>query len=674
MKTHSIFRFFFLIFLPFSVIGQTQLTNLPTFYITTTNNVPITSEEDWLTGKVTIVSSDTTENMKDSPIEIRGRGNSTWYSMAKKSYRVKFDKKTHLLNLPAKEKDWVFLANYADKTLIRNAVAFEIGIQIGMEYSPPGRFGDVYLNGDFIGNYMITDQLEVTTSRVPAEKQDSTMTTLPNISGGYLLEIDGMLDTIADPVYLKTPKGLNAIIKYPKDDEINSPQKIYISDFVKGFETTLFSANYLDASTGYRNLVDTTAIVNWYLACELTGNSDSFWSTYFYKKRNVDKLIFGPLWDFDIAFDNDNRLGDDSQELMRNVAWDPKTWISQFATDPWFLKKVYARFMEVKAAGLLQHLQDFIDQKAIDLNLSQQKNFQRWDILNNIVYLELAARGTYAAEISFLKNYLNTRFAYLETALKYTEPPVITSTVTADYYYTIINKLNGKTIDIQDTSKSDNAKVVLFSANPDKLSQQWKFVKTNTPNVYFIMNRLSGKVIQNDGLMTSQLFQNTQNAGLSNQQWKVVAINPNYAGIQNTLSNQYAIDNTSGNSSDGNPIIEYAANITGNENQQWGFVKLNQITTGIGSVEQATTSLKISPNPAEDDVMITYSGINNGIVKLSVYSCQGVLIYSIINPVYNTESVNIQLSVKEIGLAKGIYILKMNTENGIEFSAKLVVK
>jgi hypothetical protein len=188
------------------------------------------------------------------------------------------------------------------------------------------------------------------------------------------------------------------------------------------------------------------------------------------------------------------------------------------------------------------------------------------------------------------------------------------------------------------------------------------------------MNRLSGKVIQNDGLMTSQLFQNTQNAGLSNQQWKVVAINPNYAGIQNTLSNQYAIDNTSGNSSDGNPIIEYAANITGNENQQWGFVKLNQITTGIGSVEQATTSLKISPNPAEDDVMITYSGINNGIVKLSVYSCQGVLIYSIINPVYNTESVNIQLSVKEIGLAKGIYILKMNTENGIELSAKLLVK
>jgi hypothetical protein len=674
MKSLSFFCFLFSFFLSLSVTGQTQLTNLPTFYITTTNNVPITSETDYLTGKVTIVSSDSTECMKDSPVEIRGRGNSTWYSMEKKSYRVKFDKKTHLLNLPAKEKDWVFLANYADKTLIRNAVAFEIGKQLGMEYTPPGRFGDVYLNGDFIGNYMITDQLEVTTNRVPAEKQDSTMITLPNISGGYLLDIDGLLDTIADPVYFKTPKGLDVDIKYPKDDEINSTQKTYISDFVKGFETTLFSANYLDATTGYRNLVDTTAIVNWYLACELTGNSDSFWSMYFYKKRNVDKLIIGPLWDYDIAFDNDRRLGDDSQKLMRNIAWDPKTWINQFATDPWFLKKVYARFMEVKASGLLQHLQGFIDQKAIDLNVSQQKNFTRWNILNTIVYQELAARGTYAAEISFLKNYLTIRFAYLETALKNTEPPVFTSIVSPDYFYTITNKLNGKTIDIQDASQLNNAKVVLYSADSTRWSQQWKFVKTNTPNVYNIMNRFSGKVIQNDGFMTSQLFQNTQNAGLSNQQWKVVPINSNYAGIQNTLSNQYVIDNSGGNSSDGNPIIEYAANITGNENQQWGFVKLNQIITGIGSIEQAKTTLTITPNPVEDVVMLTCKGITSDKVKLSVYSCQGVLIYSTIKQVNNSESVNIQLSVKEIGLAKSIYILKMTTENGIELSAKLVVK
>ena len=673
MKSLSFFCYLFIFFLPLSVIGQTQLTNLPSFYITTTNNVPITSEEDWLPGKVTVVSSDSTENMKDVAIEIRGRGNSTW-SMAKKSYRVKFDKKTHLLNLPAKEKDWVFLANYADKTLIRNAVAFEIGKQLGMDYTPPARFGDVYLNGDFIGNYTITDQLEVTTSRVPAEKQDSTMTSLPDISGGYLLEIDGMLDTIADPVYLKTPKGLNAIIKYPKDDEINSQQKNYISDFVKGFETTLFSADYLDGSKGYRNMVDTTAIVNWYLACELTGNSDSFWSSYFFKRRNVDKLVFGPLWDFDIAFDNDNRLGDDSQKLMRNVAWDPKIWINQFATDPWFLKKVYARFLEVKASGLLQHLQDFVDQKAIELNSSQQKNFQRWNILNNVIYLELAARGTYTAEISFLKNYLTTRFAYLETALKYTEPPIITSTVSSDYYYNIVNKLNGKTIDIQDSSKLDNAKVVLFSADPDKLSQQWKFVKTTTSGVYFIMNRFSGKVLQNDGLMTSQLFQNTQNTGLTNQKWKVVALNTNYAGIQNTLSTQYAIDNNSGNSTDGNSIIEYAANISGNENQQWGFVKLNQIVTGTGSVEQSNISLSITPNPVEDVVLVTCNGISNDKINLSVYSCQGVLIYSTIKQIYNTNQAVIELSVRNMGLAKGIYILKMKTGTGTELSEKLVVK
>jgi hypothetical protein len=322
----------------------------------------------------------------------------------------------------------------------------------------------------------------------------------------------------------------------------------------------------------------------------------------------------------------------------------------------------------------LQHLQDFVDQKAIELNSSQQKNFQRWNILNNIVYLELAARGTYAAEISFLKNYLTTRFAYLETALKYTEPPVITSTVSSDYYYNIVNKLNGKTIDIQDSSKLDNAKVVLFSADPDKLSQQWKFVKTTTPNVYFIMNRFTGKVLQSDGIMASQLFQNTQNAGLSNQKWKVVTINTNYAGIQNTLSTQYAIDNNSGNSSDGNSIITYAANITGNVNQQWGFVKLNQILTGIESVEQVKTTLTITPNPVDDVVMLTCTGISNDKINLSVYSCQGVLIYSTIKQIYNSNQTVIELSVRNMGLAKGIYILKMKAGTGTELSEKLVVK
>ena len=65
-------------------------------------------------------------------------------------------------------------------------------------------------------------------------------------------------------------------------------------------------------------------MVDWYIACELFGNSDAWWSTYMYKERN-DLFKFGPLWDFDFAFNNDNRLGDATQKLMRTYAHDPKT-------------------------------------------------------------------------------------------------------------------------------------------------------------------------------------------------------------------------------------------------------------------------------------------------------------------------------------------------------------
>jgi len=665
--------FVFLLFADL-VKSQTQLTNLPTFYITTTNSVPIMSTDIWVTGKVTIVSSNPTECIKDSTIEIRGRGNSTWTKMAKKSFRMKFGKKTRILNLPAKEKDWVLMANYADKTLLRNAVAFEIGKQLGMAYTPPVRYGDVYLNGDYIGNYLITDQLEVAVNRVPLEKQDTTMATLPDISGGYLLEINGTLDTIEDPIYLKTDKGLNVIVKYPKDDDINLEQKNYIFNFLKNFESTLFSSTYLDPSIGYRNMVDTAAIVNWYLACELTGNPDCFWSTYFYKKRNIDKIIFGPLWDYDIAFSNDDRLGDATQKLMRINAFYTKAWINQFYSDTWFQKKVYTRLLEMKSCGLLQHLQDFIDQKVIELNASQTLNFKRWDILNTKIYREIAIRGSYTAEVSFFKNYLTNHFAYLETALKYTELPVITSTINTDYLYNIVNKKTGKAIDIQDASTADNAKAVSNTLDPEKNSQQWKFIPTSSPDVYLIININSGLALQNDGVSGSQLQQNIANTSSTYQQWKIVPVTTTYAGVQSVLTNKYSINNRGGLATDGNPIIEYINNITGSDNQQWGFVKLNKISTGVESVLEQKLKIGVFPNPVEESTRIYCDGIGAESVQISVYSCQGTLVYTSPKQLTYAGSVSFFIPVKQFGFAQGIYILKLRNDRGYEATTKMVIK
>jgi len=331
--------FFIILFILVCLIAssQTQLTNLPTFYITTENGAAITSTDIYVPGFLTVVSSDTSEVITADTIEIRGRGNSTW-NFAKKPYRIKFENKRKLLNLPVKAKDWVLLANHANKTLIRNAVAFEVGEYLGMDFTPSVRFADVVLNGTFLGNYMVTDQVEVGGDRVEVEKQDTTDITEPNITGGYLLEVDGF--AAQEPLWFTTNKGVMITVKYPGSEDINQQQLDYIRNFTNSFESTLFSGTYADPAIGYRAMIDTTSFIDWYIASELTGNPDCFWSTYLYKKRGIPKFFYGPLWDYDIAFNNDYRLGDALQKRMIQYAFQNKTWILQQWTDPWFIKKV----------------------------------------------------------------------------------------------------------------------------------------------------------------------------------------------------------------------------------------------------------------------------------------------------------------------------------------------
>ena len=106
---------------------------------------------------------------------------------------------------------------------MRNAVAFEVSSFLGMEFTPAVRFVDVVLNGEFMGNYMVSDQVEVAKGRVPVEEQETTDTEEPAITGGYLIELDGFASS--EPVWFQTPKGLKVKVKYPKDDEINMKQR-----------------------------------------------------------------------------------------------------------------------------------------------------------------------------------------------------------------------------------------------------------------------------------------------------------------------------------------------------------------------------------------------------------------------------------------------------------------
>ena len=397
-----------------------QLTTVPTIYINTENGVAVTSKEDYVNAYVTVRGAENEEdNITEVLTEIKGRGNSTW-GMAKKPYRLKFDEKIKFLGNEVKEKNWVLLANYADKTLMRNALAFETARNMmNFGFTPSVTFVDVVLNGENLGSYMLTDQVEVKKKRVPVTEQETTTTMSDaEITGGYLIEVDGFADS--EISWFQTSQGMKVTIKYPKDDEINSDQSAYIANYTQNMENAMFSTNFTDAELGWRKYIDEASMVDWYIACELFGNSDSWWSTYIYKERD-DVFKFGPLWDFDIAFNNDNRLGDATTLMMRTYAHEPKTWISRWWQDAGFVSAVKTRWAELRAAGLEAFMTNYITTTATYLDASQKNNFEVWNILNTIVYNELAARGSYEAEVEFLKEYVRNRIAYLDTQFEMEE-------------------------------------------------------------------------------------------------------------------------------------------------------------------------------------------------------------------------------------------------------------
>jgi len=167
-----------------------QTTNLPDVIIHTLNAIDIVDpyKEVYRKGTISIVSDDG-ETFFNEITEIRGRGNNSW-THPKKPYKLKLDKKTNLLGLPAKAKEWTLINNYGDKTLMRNYLAFDISRRFEMEYTPAIKLVNVYLNGEFKGCYQLCDHMEVNENRVNVEEMDSTETQQPNISGGYMLEID----------------------------------------------------------------------------------------------------------------------------------------------------------------------------------------------------------------------------------------------------------------------------------------------------------------------------------------------------------------------------------------------------------------------------------------------------------------------------------------------------
>jgi hypothetical protein len=394
--------------LPEIVVGR-----FPTLVVNTTGAAPITSREVYVGGKWQLLDADSAL-LTEGTLDIRGRGNSTW-TMPKKPYRVRLTTAAELLGMPS-NRHWALLANFADKTLLRNDLVFDLGRRMGWSYVPRSQFVHLHLNGQYDGVYQLSEHIRVDPSRVNVPELKVADTAAAVVSGGYLLEVDELRgeDFCWDtprarmPVCAKSPETL----RQPGWEK----QQAYITGYFRDLEDALFGPNFTNPATGYAAYIDVPSAVDYLLLNELVKNVDGNLrrSTFFTKPRG-GKLYFGPLWDYDITIGNVNYDNADNTAGW-HIARAP--WFARLMQDPAFVQRVKLRWQEIRNNGTLTEWRKQIITRWDYMSAEQRRNFVRWPILAMWVWPNRVVPGSYDGEMAALQEWLSARTNWMDEQLK----------------------------------------------------------------------------------------------------------------------------------------------------------------------------------------------------------------------------------------------------------------
>ena len=423
-----------------------QITNLPTVSIHTLDGVIPFDKETDIEARISIIA-DGEQSLLSEVGSIRERGNYS-RTFPKKPYRIKYDKKRQVLDAPAKAKKWTLINNYGDKTLMRNLLAFELSRRMGMPYTPYGRAVDVLLNGEYKGCYQVCDQIEVNQNRVDITKMTPQDVSGSALTGGYFFEIDAYANQ--ERSWFWSNQGNPVTIKSPDDDSIVNVQFNYIKNYFNKMESQW--RNYLDLNTFLRH----------FLVGELSGNTDTYWSVFMYKQRDDDIVYTGPVWDFDLAFNNDDRtypVNSKSDYIYRSggsCTGNMRSFVDRIVINDSKSKALLVELWdEARQNGLNQEsLITCVDSLEAELQQSQELNFMRWPIMQQRVHQNPRVWGSYAQEVQNVRSFLSERVTWMDKRLNYTFVPSSIADAHISYdqpyqVFTISGRYCGKSLDGQ---------------------------------------------------------------------------------------------------------------------------------------------------------------------------------------------------------------------------------
>lgn len=332
----------------------------------------------------------------------------------------------YLLGMPS-ESDWILTASYVDKTLIRNSLTYDLFRQMG-HYSPRTKNVELFINNEYQGVYEFMEKPKRDNNRIDVSKLLSTDNFYPEITGGYILKIDR---TDADGWYslfggnAQNNSSFYYEYIYPKDTDITVPQKTYIKNFMDTLETLINSPSFADPTNGYQKYIDVESFIDFFIINELSKNVDAYRLSTFLYKDNIShggKLHIGPVWDYDIAWNNCNYGNSNNpsgwEYQMPDTVHPTPLWWSRFLQDSNFSNRLYCRWEELRQGILATtYLNNYVDAAANTLNEAQHRNFIQWPILGAYISPnpQIQLNANYSGEVSALKNWIINRTAWLDT-------------------------------------------------------------------------------------------------------------------------------------------------------------------------------------------------------------------------------------------------------------------
>ena len=362
-------------------------------------------------------------------IEIRGASSQMY---PKKQYAVETrdslgeNNNVELLGLPS-ENDWIFHAPYSDKSLIRNVLIYNLTRQTG-HYATRTRYFDLFINEEYMGIYVLFEKIKRDNNRIDIAKLDEDETSGDDLTGGYIVKVDKHAGAETDrwfsPSNLAGYQGVYYQYHYPGSEDIVPEQVNYIQSFISEFEGIFSDGSYQDPLDGYYARIDWEQFIDYAIMQEFAKNVDGFrLSSFIYKDKdsNDPRVHMGPIWDFNLAFgnadyyDGANPIGWYFDTNFQGDPWPIPFWWYLIWDDETFKYAFNARWQELRQSTLSnEHINGVIDSLVAEIDVSIDRNYEVWPVLDSYVWPNAYIGGTYENELNYVRDWISSRLTWMD--------------------------------------------------------------------------------------------------------------------------------------------------------------------------------------------------------------------------------------------------------------------